>query len=183
MSYDIHSLEGYSTVVSVTGTNPNLTITVQAGDGVKFGTPQNATIWANNSQPIRANSTIGRITGIAGDVLTVVTNQEGSASRTVQPGDQIANSITPKVFTDIEAAKVEKSAVKLDQSPVETPNNTIAVFTLPNADVYVAGSLQVWLNGLLQRVPGDYSETTPSTITFIAPLLSSDTVQLAYRTS
>jgi len=102
MSFDKHSLEAYSTIASVTGTNPNLTITVQTGDGAEFGNPQNVTIWPSGVQPTLSNSTIGRISGISTDTLTVTTAQEGSSNITVSAGMQIANTITPKVLTDIE---------------------------------------------------------------------------------
>ena len=103
MAFDVHSLEGYSTISIVSGTNPNLSIAVQPGDGTKFGNPQNVTIWPANSQPSPVNSTIGRISGILTDILTVTTAQEGSSNITVVAGMQIANTITPKVLTDIEA--------------------------------------------------------------------------------
>jgi hypothetical protein len=103
MSFDKHSLEAYSTIASVTGTNPDLTITVQTGDGAKFGNPQNVTIWPSGVQPTLANSTIGRISAISTDTLTVTTAQEGSSNITVSAGMQIANTITPKVLTDIES--------------------------------------------------------------------------------
>jgi len=102
MSFDVHSLEAYSTIASVSGTNPNLSIVVQTGDGAKFGNPQNVTIWPAGAQPTQANSTIGRISGIASNTLTVTTAQEGSSNITVSAGMQIANTITPKVLTDIE---------------------------------------------------------------------------------
>jgi len=101
--FDVHSLEAYSTIASVTGTNPDLTITVQTGDGAKFGNPQNVTIWPSGVQPTLANSTIGRISAISTDTLTVTTAQEGSSNITVSAGMQIANTITPKVLTDIES--------------------------------------------------------------------------------
>lgn len=70
-----------------------------------------------------------------------------------------------------------------NQTPVETPNGTRTLFTLPNSDVYATGTLQVWLNGMLQRNPNDYTETSTSTITFVAAPLTSDIIQLSYRTN
>jgi hypothetical protein len=110
MSFDVHSLEGYSTIASVSGTNPNLSIVVQTGDGAKFGNPQNVVIWPAGAQPTIANSTIGRISGITSNTLTVTTAQEGSSNITVVAGMQIANVITPKVLTDIEVAGKQAAA-------------------------------------------------------------------------
>lgn len=103
-TFDTHSLQGYSTIVSVAGTNPTLSITVQPGEGAYFAIGQNVTIWPPFTLAVHTNSTIGRITGIAGDVLSVTTAQEGSSNITVAALMQIANTITPKVMTDIETA-------------------------------------------------------------------------------
>ncbi len=43
MTFDTHSLFGYSTVASVSGTSPNLSITVQTGEGANFAVGQNVT--------------------------------------------------------------------------------------------------------------------------------------------
>lgn len=103
-TFDPHSLQGYSTIASVSGTNPTLSITVQTGEGARFSIGQNVTIWPPFTLAVRTNSTIGRITNIVGDVLSVTTAQEGSGNITVAALMQIANTITPKVLTDIESA-------------------------------------------------------------------------------
>lgn len=107
-TFDPHSLQAYSTIVSVAGTNPTLDITVQAGDGTNFAVGQNVTIWPPFSLAVKTNSTIGRITAIGtgptADVISITAAQEGSANITVVALMQIANTITPKVMTDIETA-------------------------------------------------------------------------------
>lgn len=137
MSFDVHSLEGYSTIASVTGTNPNLTIVVQTGDGAKFGNPQNVTIWPVGVSPTTSNSTIGRITAISTDTLTVTTAQEGSSNITVTAGMQIANTITPKVLTDIEAQALggtltATSTNTLSNKSIAAGSNTISGLTNSN---------------------------------------------------
>ncbi len=101
--FDNHSLFAYSTVATApspatTGTS----ITVQSGDGTKFNVSQNCTVWPVSVQPTLANAEVVRITAISGDTLTIQRSQEMILSRSIIIGDQIANTITPKVFTDIE---------------------------------------------------------------------------------
>src|ERR1039458_8795521 len=123
--FDVHALDGYSTIASVSGTNPNLTIVVQAGDGAKFGNPQNVVIWPQNTQPLLSNSTVGRISNISTDTLTIVTAQETSSNITVTAGMQIANGITPKVLTDIENATAVSNGVLLSSIFQTTSDTTL----------------------------------------------------------
>lgn len=72
---------------------------------------------------------------------------------------------------------------KLDQVPVELPNGSRTVFTLPNGDVAMSGTIGVSLNGLGQTHGGDYTESSTTTITFIAIPLTGDIIRLNYRTT
>lgn len=106
MSFDAHKNFGYSTVATApspatTGTS----LVVATGDGAKFpAAPFNATVWPAGTQPTDANAEIVRVTAITTDTLTITRAQEGSTARAIIVGDQIANTATAKVFTDIEAA-------------------------------------------------------------------------------
>jgi hypothetical protein len=66
--------------------------------------PFNATIWPATSGASVTNAEIVRVTGITGNVITVVRAQEGSTARAVLVGDQIAATLTVKAITDIENA-------------------------------------------------------------------------------
>ena len=93
-----YSLVATAPSPATTGTS----LVVTAADGTKFPeVPFNATIWATGANPITTNAEIVRVTAIATDTLTIVRAQEGSSARTVVVGDQIAATITAKVFTDI----------------------------------------------------------------------------------
>lgn len=70
---------------------------------------------------------------------------------------------------------------KVQQVPVETPNGAIVTFTLPSSDTYLSGSLQVWVNGMLQKSPNDYSEASTTTFIMVVAPLSSDILLIAYR--
>lgn len=104
MTFDAHANFAYSTVATApspatTGTS----LTVQAGDGAKFpAVPFNATVWPANTQPTTANAEIVRVTNISTDTFTITRTQEGTSARSIGVGDQICNSITAKVVTDIE---------------------------------------------------------------------------------
>lgn len=105
MSYDIHSLEGYSTVLTAPSpASSGTSLVVQSGDGTKFSAGQNVSIWPIGVQPTTANAEIARVTNVATDTLTITRALEGSLARTVVVGDQIANTITPKVMKDVEGA-------------------------------------------------------------------------------
>jgi len=66
--------------------------------------PFNATVWPASVTPSSTNAEIVRVTAVVGDTLTIVRAQEGTSARTIVVGDQFANTVTAKVFTDIEAA-------------------------------------------------------------------------------
>lgn len=110
MSFDTHSILAYSTVSSITSQSAGtLILSVQSGDGAKFAVLQQVTIWPSGVQPILANAMVCRITAISTDQLTIdynTVNKEGTNTRVVLFGDQIANTETAKVFTDIESAEV-----------------------------------------------------------------------------
>lgn len=74
-------------------------------------------------------------------------------------------------------------AYKFDQTPVEAPNGVRTLFTLPNADAAIAGTINVTLNGLALTRGGDFTETSTTTITFIAITLTGDIIRLSYRTN
>jgi histidinol phosphatase-like enzyme len=106
MAFDAHANFAYSTVATAPSpANSGTSLTVATGDGAKFpAVPFNATVWPASTQPTTANAEIVRVTNISGDVLTITRTQESTSARTVLVGDQIADTITAKTFTDIESA-------------------------------------------------------------------------------
>lgn len=67
-----------------------------------------------------------------------------------------------------------------DQTPVESPNGVLLVFTLPNSDSYVSGKLEVFIDGLLQLKPTDYSETAPTIFTFTTAPRTDENIRVNY---
>jgi hypothetical protein len=65
-----------------------------------------------------------------------------------------------------------------NEIPVMTADLSHAVFQTANA--YQPNTLMVYLNGLRQRKPADYSETTSTTFTMATPPSSADTLLIDY---
>lgn len=78
-------------------------LTVLAADVPRFPTPPfNATIWPANSPALYSNAEIVRVTALVSDgTATILRNHEGSASRAIQAGDQIAATVTQRTFDDL----------------------------------------------------------------------------------
>lgn len=109
MAYDAHNNFAYSTVaVAPAPATTGLSLTVGTGQGALFPTaPFNCTVWPTGVNPLISNSEIIRVTAVVGDVLTIVRAQEGTVARSILVGDQIANTMTVKVFTDIENSIIQ----------------------------------------------------------------------------
>lgn len=199
--FDTHSLFGYSTVAAVSSqTADTVVLTVQTGNGSIFAANQQITIWPANAQPLLSNAMVGRITGISGDELTIsITSsvREGSNVRTVAVNDQIANTVTPKVLTDIESAvsththdtryytesEVDTLIAAIpDMVMNETPGGTLdgsnAVFT--TAYAYIANSTRLFLNGQRMQLLGDYIESDTQEITFVEAPHTGDILTIDY---
>lgn len=103
---DAHANFAISTVLTPPGPPASGTsLTVAAGGGARFPAPPfNAVIWPALLQPTALNAEIVRVTAVATDTFTIVRQQEGTGTRLVVAGDQIAAAITAKVLTDVEAS-------------------------------------------------------------------------------
>lgn len=95
----------YSTVaLAPSPATSGATLTVATGEGARFPSPPfQVTVWPPNLIPLPTNAEIWRITGVAADVLTGSRAQEGTAARTVLVGDQIAETVTAKMITDMQS--------------------------------------------------------------------------------
>lgn len=107
MGFDAHKNFAYSTVATAPSpASSGTSLVVAAGQGALFpAVPFNATVWPAGAQPTTTNAEVVRVTAISTDTLTIIRQQEGTSARSVVVGDQIANTSTVKVFTDIEAGE------------------------------------------------------------------------------
>ena len=112
MAIDAASNFGYGVVLvapspALSGTS----LTLNAGQGALLpAVPFNATVWPTATNPRAANAEIVTVTNVAGDVLTIVRAQEGTAARAIAVGDQIAATITKKFRDDVVSAIAVVSA-------------------------------------------------------------------------
>lgn len=101
---DAHNLFGYSTLAASAASGAT---TITIADTAAFPDPAsvgayNAVIWTFNQKPLSSNAEVVRVTAKAGAVYTITRAQEGSTAKAFASGDEIANAVTPKLFTDIE---------------------------------------------------------------------------------
>ncbi len=104
--FDAHKNFAASLVVTPPSPDTSGTsLTVTTGDGALFpAVPFNCTVAPAGMAPTLANAEIVRVTNITGDVFTITRAQEGTNAMPIAAGYVIANTITVKALTDIEAA-------------------------------------------------------------------------------
>lgn len=149
-TFDAHANDAVSTVaVAPSPANTGTTLTVATGDGAKFpATPFNATVWAANQQPLASNSEIVRVTGIAGDVLTIVRTQESSNVRSILVGDNIVAGITKKTLTDIEGLFPTGAVVgTTDAQTLTNKTLTSPAINTPTIDTPTVRNWDGWEDG------------------------------------
>lgn len=138
---DAHANFAYSTVVTppspgVSGTSLEL----EAGGGGFFPTaPFNVTVWPAAAAPRESNAEIVRVTAVVGDVLTIVRAREGTSSRPITAGMQVAATITKKTLTDIEDAASQVPLEQLLREAFGYHSETFTRMLRPNTFAMVSG--------------------------------------------
>ncbi len=167
----------------VTPPSPDLsgtTLTVAAGQGALFPnpspTPFNCTVVPFNTFPTLSNSEIVRVTAIVGDTFTIMRAQEGTTAKHIAAGWLIANSITVKTITDIEAATGGGgSGVSMvtGLAPVVSSGGTTPQISIPVATAIADGYLSStdWSTFNSKQPSGSYL----TAVTSDAPLSGSGT--------
>lgn len=151
---DNHKNFAYSTIATtpspaISGTS----LTIAAGNGSIFPTPPfNATIWPTSTNPLTSNAEIVRVTALSADTFTITRAQENSRARTIQVGDQIANTITVKTFTDIEAGTAPSFLTITDSATAVVLLDSSKVSQ--NATITLGGNRMLSLSGLAAGMTG-----------------------------
>jgi hypothetical protein len=143
MPFDAHANFAYSTVaVAPSPAASGTSLSVALGDGTLFPTPPfNVTVCPADEFPLTTNAEILRVTAIVGDAFTITREQEDTSARTIVVGDQIFNSITDKVITDLETAAAPGGA---DTSVQFNDGGAFGGFgTWDGSTLTVPGSLEV----------------------------------------
>src|SRR5688572_12736870 len=106
MAWDNKINFAYSTVLTAPSpATSGTSIVLASGGGAIFpAAPFNIVLWPPDVLPLASNAEIVRVTAKAGDTLTITRAQENTTAKSVAVGWQVANAITVKLLTDIEAA-------------------------------------------------------------------------------
>lgn len=91
----------------------------------------------------------------------------------------IKNTVYKKV------SELDTSLFRYNQTPVESPNGVLVVFTLPNNDSFISGLIEVFVNGNQKIKNVEWQETGTTQITFIGslattPPASDEVIRLNY---
>lgn len=101
--------------------------------------------------------------------------KSGADSKTTK-----ANRTYKAVSAKIRGLNMDTSRIKYNQSPVETPDGSNKVFTLPNSDKYVSGLLEIEIEGIGWLKTNEWTETTSTTFTFVTAPDSDEKIRLRY---
>lgn len=162
--------------------------TLQVSDASKFPTSGDflITIWDKISYPDPSddsNMEIVKVTTVLSDTFLVTRAQEETTVAAHSSGNAVEMLITAGHFTEIENAfsnYLELVNFKYGQIPIESPNGTLKVFTLPNGDTYRSGTLGIIIDKLTQQKTIDFTETTSSTFTLVVAPDADEDVWLSY---
>jgi hypothetical protein len=159
--FDNHGNFIYSTV-SVAPTPATSGTSLTVADGSLFQINANYTVWPINELPLSNNAEIVRVTNRVGNVLTITRTQEGSTARTIVVGDQIAETITAKVITDIESA-TDLAATIHAATAKTTPADADELGIADSAASYAlkkVSLLNAWLNYFKTKADSIYAAIT-----------------------
>lgn len=91
--------------------------------------------------------------------------------------DNITLGTTPLVFTALSISSLTSGNFVVNETPSGTINGSNTAFTTGNAPV--AGTVQIFLNGLLQTLTTDYT-ISGSNITYVTAPLTGDILRITY---
>lgn len=172
MAFDDHSPNfAYSLVATAPSPAASGTsLVVTAGQGALFPTPPfNATVWPVGVQPLTTNAEIVRVTAISTDTLTITRAQESTVARSIIVGDQIAATITAKIFTDIETADLGQfgattSAQLASVITNETGSGALVFGTSPTFTTQITTPLITGGSGATDYFSMSSNTNTPNTV-------------------
>jgi hypothetical protein len=175
VTFDPHKNFAYSTVATPPSpASSGTSLVVAAGEGSRFPAPSfNAVVWPAGLNPLPTNAEVVRVSaGPPGsDTFTIARAQEGSSARAIVAGDQIADAITAKDLTDIEARLLGPAATVAGLgTPVDGSIGTLAAGASPYELVTLTynASLAKWVSPFALGPVGITSGFTSTSTSYVA---------------
>lgn len=110
----------------------------------------------------------------SGDVFTAVRGRAGTTAQEWEPNTIILLMVLDAVLDE------NFYVSNTDRSPVEVPNGILTQFS--TSEAFIAGSLNVYVNGVLQEKDVDYAEDVGlQSYTFTSPPLTGWLIEHRYR--
>ena len=150
--------------VTASGSGATKTITIPGGGGEVF-----KTIAVSGQTDVVADSSTDTLTLAAGSGMTITTNASSDTVTFASTGGNASASDIRKRFVYTTSSSTTAFSGSDDNS------QTLS---------YTIGAVDVFLNGVLQKLTTDYAETNSSTITFVNAVPSGSVVEIIafYRT-
>lgn len=163
MSFDAHKNLAVSAVATAPAPAASGTsLIVTAGQGVLFPTPPfNCLVWPTGSAASFFNAEIIRVTGVSTDTFTIARAQEGTNARSIIIGDLIANVISAKTITDVEAPRL----IPLTHDDITGPSTTTSatLVDIPNSTITITNTVSAVL-WVIMTITVDLSAGSNSTV-------------------
>lgn len=183
------SVSGVASVFGRTGA-----VVATSGDYNSLQVTENTNLYFTNARAIAATLTgyaaaagtvsstdtvLGAIQKIVGNLSSYALLASPTFTGTPTAPTPVSNVNTTQIPTAawVNTYFISQSSNVTRETPTGTINGTNAAFTLANA--VLAGSEEVYLNGLLQTLTSDYT-ISGSTITFVAAPFTGDTLRVSY---
>jgi len=87
---------------------------------------------------------------------------------------------TIKAANSVIGSNVDTSRFKKHQTPTPAPDGSQIVFTLPNSEEYVGGSLEIIVDKRYLQKTIDFTETTSSTFTLVVAPDADEDITINY---
>jgi len=143
------------------------------------------TIWDKTSYPDPCddvNAEIVKVTGVSGNILTIVRGQEDTIGVSHDHGHAVEMLITAGTFEEIEDAITTGISVPIIGENLSLQANGVNItFTLANT--YVANTTSLYINGQRMTRGEDYTEETSDTIEIPIVVNSGEKVVIDYYIS
>jgi len=93
----------------------------------------------------------------------------------------LKSSVSTKVVNSkYNSSGMNTTSFRVQKTPTPATDGAQVVFTLPDAEEYASGLLEVFLDGLMQTKDTDYTETSASTFTMASAPDADEVLRINY---